>query len=85
MNYFVGVLLDASKNKDNKMEYTEKNGVCYVRTGGFNAKWDFSKAKAMPCNVHSFLSGVKVAKKEMRELGLSVPGVFTKHHNKKRK
>ena len=84
MNYFVGVLLDASKNRENKLEYTVKDGMCYYRVGGFNAKWNFNKAKAVPCNVTSFLSGVAIAKTEMKERGLAVPGVFTKQKNKRK-
>lgn len=75
-NYFVGVLLDASKNRDNKMEWTEKNGKVYYRTGAFHSKWDFHKAKEVPCNVMAWLRNVDQARQQMRDAGLAAPGVF---------
>lgn len=76
MNYFIGVLLDASKNRDNKLEWTEKNGQVFYRIGGFNSKWNFDKANKVPCDSKAWLKAVTKARQEMREVGLSAPGVF---------
>lgn len=75
-NYFIGVLLDASKNRDNKMEITEHNNKSYYRIGGFGTKWNFKKAKELPCTGDILAFELKQAKSEMRSRGLSVPGVF---------
>ena len=76
-NPFVGVLLDASRNRDNKLEYTNINGTVVYRVGGFGTRWDINKARPTGCNTMQFLHNVAKAKAIMKERGLTVPGVFT--------
>lgn len=78
--YFVGMLLTASENNINRIEFADvwnkrKNKTdVYYRTSGFNEKWDFKKAKRIPFRFYDIYDTfIKKVKDIMKKKGMSVP------------
>ena len=80
-NYYVGVLLSASRNDLNRMQFftRKENGktALYSRTRNFSSEPDARKMEFVGyfCSEESALDTINVARQEMSDRGLSVPGV----------
>lgn len=77
--FYVGVLLEASKNSANKIEFAiDKEGqksVLYSRTGGFGKKFDKNKAKRIgkAVDTEALLTPVLKAAETMKSRGITLP------------
>lgn len=81
-NYYVGVLLSASRNTLNRMqfaavEHEDGSWSLYSRIKNFNKRFDIRTMHHVGDyqSLRKIASAINLAKSRMKETGLSVPGV----------